>query len=367
MTMSKNMLYMVVGTVLTTLFIAIAIATGGDGEVGTSATEVAKSATGLVTSSTRFWVLFILGAIILALWMGMRMKSVPKNERSTKRLGECFPPVWAFVTLLGITMLNWLFWAIAPEIWSEWLRSKTFWPMNLALMFLSPVINFKKVGVWVAVISVPFVAGALLELLKDGSSDSIAKASASISAPVVTNRMWDLPAELVLPIIAECESDGRQFDDEGNLIKNPSSSAIGKYGIMASLHEERAKGMGLDIRTLEGNEGYANVLFSESGTKHWEADPLSQACWEPKLLAFTGGSSGADTYVALAGKPIVFSVPPGHRWDMVGEIPSADLYYSAYLDGRGNRIQTIGVTPPALEALVKIKVTKCKSIETCAW
>lgn len=90
------------------------------------------------------------------------------------------------------------------------------------------------------------------------------------------------PAEVALPYIAFCESSGRQFDSEGNLVINPESGAVGKYQIIASLHEERADSMGYDIRTLEGNEAFAEILYQESGTRPWEA---SRACWEPKLLA----------------------------------------------------------------------------------
>ena len=89
----------------------------------------------------------------------------------------------------------------------------------------------------------------------------------------------------MLPIIARCESGGRQFDDEGNLITNATTTAVGKYQIMASLHEEKAKGLGFDIRTEQGNEAYAKYLYAESGTKDWEA---SRWCWEDTLMALKG-------------------------------------------------------------------------------
>jgi len=105
-----------------------------------------------------------------------------------------------------------------------------------------------------------------------------------------TSSFAHLPADVVLPIIAQCESGGRQFDDRGYLIKNPTSSAVGKYQIMASLHEARARSLGHNIRTLEGNEGYARYLYAESGTQHWEVDPRSRRCWEPKLVALGKGA-----------------------------------------------------------------------------
>ncbi|KKQ83294.1 MAG: hypothetical protein UT07_C0006G0002 [Parcubacteria group bacterium GW2011_GWB1_38_8] len=99
----------------------------------------------------------------------------------------------------------------------------------------------------------------------------------------------NLSADVALPVIAQCESGGRQFDEDGNLIRNPESSAIGKYQIMASLHEKRAESLGFDIRTEEGNEGYARHLYQESGTQHWEADQRSKGCWGPVLRILARG------------------------------------------------------------------------------
>lgn len=192
-----------------------------------------------------------------------------------------------------------------------------------------------------------------------------------------------LPADVALPIIAQCESGGRQFDDRGYLIKNPTSSAIGKYQIMASLHEARARSLGYDIRTLEGNEGYARFLYAESGTQHWEADPRSRACWEPKLLAL--GHGGAPpvttsppvivsrpakvlTLVPRPEQPVSISIPPGHRWDWAGETPDKSQYSTiAYRDRRHNRIQIFQVVLPAKEVRLAVVVTKCASPRACAW
>lgn len=76
--------------------------------------------------------------------------------------------------------------------------------------------------------------------------------------------------------IAKCESTFRQFDEQGKPLKNPNSSATGVMQLMASYHREPAKNMGLDIDTLEGNLGYARVLFEQQGTTPWNA---SAYCW----------------------------------------------------------------------------------------
>ena len=109
--------------------------------------------------------------------------------------------------------------------------------------------------------------------------------------------------EVALRVIADCESGGG-VPGGAHLKNKEGSSAIGKYQILASDHEERAKKMGFDIRTEEGNEAYARVLYQESGTKHWEVDPRSKTCWEPKLRAYTwGGEAVSLVVLAPVGKP----------------------------------------------------------------
>jgi hypothetical protein len=80
--------------------------------------------------------------------------------------------------------------------------------------------------------------------------------------------------------VAECESQFRQFDKDGKVLKNPGSTAIGAMQIMASLHQEPAKKLGLDVTTVEGNLGYARHLYERQGTKPWNA---SKKCWSGKV------------------------------------------------------------------------------------
>ncbi len=83
--------------------------------------------------------------------------------------------------------------------------------------------------------------------------------------------------------IAYCESNFRQLDKDGNPLRNhKGSSATGVMQIMASIHQEDAEKLGLDINTLEGNVRFADHLYSKYGTKPWEADKNSKNCWEPR-------------------------------------------------------------------------------------
>lgn len=81
----------------------------------------------------------------------------------------------------------------------------------------------------------------------------------------------------VMVAIAKCESQFRQFDEDGNILKNPTSTAIGVFQIMASIHQDHAdEALGLDITNVQGNAAYARYLYEQQGTVPWNA---SKACW----------------------------------------------------------------------------------------
>jgi hypothetical protein len=82
--------------------------------------------------------------------------------------------------------------------------------------------------------------------------------------------------EPVMIAIAGCESNFRQYDTNGTILKNDHSSAKGIFQIMTSIHAARAADLGLDIYTMQGNAAYAKYLFDQSGTVPWNA---SKACW----------------------------------------------------------------------------------------
>ena len=83
--------------------------------------------------------------------------------------------------------------------------------------------------------------------------------------------------------IALCESGARQFDWYGDVIRNQQgSSAVGMFQIMASLHEQHARLMGIDIYTVSGNAQMARFLYDQSGWAPWGS---SRHCWQRKLLA----------------------------------------------------------------------------------
>lgn len=78
----------------------------------------------------------------------------------------------------------------------------------------------------------------------------------------------------ILQRIAFCESGGKQFDENGNVIRSKTND-IGKYQINL-MHYEEAKKLGLDIYKEPDNEAFAIELWNRNGTRDWSA---SAKCW----------------------------------------------------------------------------------------
>ena len=90
----------------------------------------------------------------------------------------------------------------------------------------------------------------------------------------VRNYFADSP---ILAEVARCESTFRQFDSKGNPIRGlENASDVGVMQINEYYHAERAKKLGLDLYTLEGNMEYAKLLYKTQGTAPWSA---SKPCW----------------------------------------------------------------------------------------
>lgn len=92
--------------------------------------------------------------------------------------------------------------------------------------------------------------------------------------------------------IARCESKFTQFNSEGTALRGGyGSKMIGVFQIYEDIHAEYAKGLGMDIYTLEGNLAYARYLFDRKGTKPWLS---SMPCWGKEV----------DSPDAVAGAPM---------------------------------------------------------------
>ena len=84
----------------------------------------------------------------------------------------------------------------------------------------------------------------------------------------------DIP---IMVHIAECESNFRQLDKDGEIhrgIENPAD--VGVMQINEFYHLDRSQNENYNIYTIEGNTAYARKLYQRKGTDPWNS---SKACW----------------------------------------------------------------------------------------
>jgi hypothetical protein len=81
----------------------------------------------------------------------------------------------------------------------------------------------------------------------------------------------------ILAKVAKCESTYRQVGSDGKVLRGKvNSDDVGLMQINEHYHGEKAKSMGLDLETIEGNLAYAKYLYEKEGTAPWSA---SAKCW----------------------------------------------------------------------------------------
>ncbi len=80
-----------------------------------------------------------------------------------------------------------------------------------------------------------------------------------------------------------CESGYYQSDNNGGPLlgrKNRDDSYDLGAAQINSCHWQEARKLGFDLESLEGNLGYANLLFEREGLRPWYS---SKACWGKNL------------------------------------------------------------------------------------
>lgn len=82
-----------------------------------------------------------------------------------------------------------------------------------------------------------------------------------------------------LVAVAQCESGFKQFKSDGTLLENPDpkSSAAGVFQTLLITHGPKARSMGMDLETWEGNMDFAEYLYEINGLKDWKE---SKPCWK---------------------------------------------------------------------------------------
>ena len=88
----------------------------------------------------------------------------------------------------------------------------------------------------------------------------------------------------ILIAIAQCESNFRQFNPDGTVVRgNVNSHDVGVMQINETYWLGKSKSLGDDIYTIEGNAAYAKYLYDNQGTDPWNS---SSKCWsQPSPLA----------------------------------------------------------------------------------
>ena len=90
----------------------------------------------------------------------------------------------------------------------------------------------------------------------------------------VRNYFSDIP---LLAEIARCESQFRQFDKNGKVLRGIAvSSDVGVMQINEYYHSDTLDKFGYNIYTLEGNLAYARNLYEREGSVPWKS---SSKCW----------------------------------------------------------------------------------------
>lgn len=119
------------------------------------------------------------------------------------------------------------------------------------------------------------------ERITTQSKVKIATSTPDISVRgIVSEYFADVPD---LVDVARCESRFRQFDKNGRVLRGEvNKSDIGVMQINEYYHGEKAKELGLDIYTIEGNLSYARFLYDREGLTPWLS---SSKCWKGNELA----------------------------------------------------------------------------------
>lgn len=81
----------------------------------------------------------------------------------------------------------------------------------------------------------------------------------------------------IMAEIARCESNFKHLSRSGKVMRGIVPEDVGVMQINEFYHETKAKKLGFDLHTLDGNLAYAKWLYGKEGVKPWLA---SNKCWQ---------------------------------------------------------------------------------------
>jgi len=180
-------------------------------------------------------------------------------------------------------------------------------------------------------------------------------------------KMGRLPADLALPIVAQCESDGEQFDKKGNVKTNVNPNGTidrGKWQINSG-HDEELEGLPhINIETEAGNEAFARILYERNELDDWQA---SRHCWESKLLELGWKPSlqmvnTIQTFILHPDQPVSGVIEPGWQLDWWGDTTKLDT--NVVWRGR-NKVQTFVAKAGVDKVELKFRIYPCSTEAPC--
>lgn len=133
-------------------------------------------------------------------------------------------------------------------------------------MWFVPVVSVEAAGK--AVVAATTTATTTVLMTATTTATTTTTTSVSVEQRV-RQYFIDTP---VMVDIARCESKFRQFTDSGSVLRGGSTGGmVGVFQFYEQIHAAPARALGFDITTLEGNLGYARVVYERSGTTPWRS------------------------------------------------------------------------------------------------
>lgn len=112
------------------------------------------------------------------------------------------------------------------------------------------------------------------ELRIGGGNSVLAVTPVGTTERKVRQYFADIP---ILVDVAKCESRFRQYNSYGDVLRGRQNAQdVGVLQINERYHGAKAKQLGINIYSLEGNLEYGRYLYETSGTAPWVH---SSKCW----------------------------------------------------------------------------------------
>lgn len=145
----------------------------------------------------------------------------------------------------------------------------------LALRLRQPVWKWKWLRVCLGISGMLLMLGTVLgQVMRPGVEHRVIPQVVQHTRVIIVQ---DDSLPPVLQRIAQCESRGQHFTRDGQVVRgkqNPHDTGL--FQINTVVWGKKARELGYDIHTREGNEQMARYLFEQYGSVPWHS---SATCW----------------------------------------------------------------------------------------